>query len=324
MLAFIEHLVEWSTDVCIVVVCTSRPQLFEGHPHWAGGLANATTLSLRPLSADETRPLVGCSWQRVGRPRASSIRSSIGAAAIRSSPRYTPLIERDVQALSGLAMPDTIHAVISARIDTRDGDRNRLLQDAAVIGKMFWSGALATITECDVADVRRELHDLVVRTRPRRRLLRYRRVPGRPRPRPKSARPIPNEGRNPPDLRRVSRGHRQRAPVPDTPTPAGCRPAGGPSTAPGCPSRLMKTSTIPGDIDGWANARGVGSVNVRRVNSTAPRRRPFAPGMQPDRFRAVLPARPAMSSVVGNGVPDQTRRAVGMDGHAGRHRNLLV
>jgi predicted ATPase len=59
-----------------------------------------------------------------------------------------------------LPLPDTLQAIIAARLDTLPPARKALLQDAAVVGKVFWSGALATMGGVDEAAVRADLHEL--------------------------------------------------------------------------------------------------------------------------------------------------------------------
>ena len=54
LLEFVEHLVDWSSGVPLLVVCTARPELYERHPGWGGGKRNSTTVSLSPLAP--TRP----------------------------------------------------------------------------------------------------------------------------------------------------------------------------------------------------------------------------------------------------------------------------
>ena len=54
LLAFLEHLADWAQGVPLLIVCTARPELYEQHPAWAVGLANATPIRLSPLSNDET------------------------------------------------------------------------------------------------------------------------------------------------------------------------------------------------------------------------------------------------------------------------------
>jgi predicted ATPase len=58
LLAFLEHVAEWSEGVPLLVLCTARPELYERHLGWAGGIRNATTISLPPLSDRETAELV--------------------------------------------------------------------------------------------------------------------------------------------------------------------------------------------------------------------------------------------------------------------------
>ena len=58
LLAFLEHLAEWAEGVPLLILCTARPELYERHPGWAGGMRNATTINLPPLSDRETAELV--------------------------------------------------------------------------------------------------------------------------------------------------------------------------------------------------------------------------------------------------------------------------
>jgi len=59
MLEFIDHLVEWSDGVpLLVVVCTARPELYESHQGWGGGKRNSTTIGLSSLGDSETAQLI--------------------------------------------------------------------------------------------------------------------------------------------------------------------------------------------------------------------------------------------------------------------------
>src|SRR5262249_28725124 len=57
LLDFIEHVADWSRDASLVLLCTARPELKEPRPSW-GGYANALTMTLPPLTRDETTELV--------------------------------------------------------------------------------------------------------------------------------------------------------------------------------------------------------------------------------------------------------------------------
>ena len=55
------------------------------------------------------------------------------------------LVEEDGDA-SPERIPDTVQALIAARIDRLDADERRALRRAAVIGRMFWTGALSHLS----------------------------------------------------------------------------------------------------------------------------------------------------------------------------------
>ena len=59
LLDFVDELVDWVTDVPLLVVATARPELLERRPGWGGGKLNATTLALAPLSDEQTALLLG-------------------------------------------------------------------------------------------------------------------------------------------------------------------------------------------------------------------------------------------------------------------------
>jgi tetratricopeptide (TPR) repeat protein len=56
--------------------------------------------------------------------------------------------------------PESVQALIAARLDTLPAERKSLLQDASVLGKVFWSGALAAMGGRDPVEVEQALHEL--------------------------------------------------------------------------------------------------------------------------------------------------------------------
>ena len=58
LLDFVDQMAEWATDVPLLILCTARPELLDRRPGWGGGKRNATTISLAPLSQDDTAALV--------------------------------------------------------------------------------------------------------------------------------------------------------------------------------------------------------------------------------------------------------------------------
>jgi class 3 adenylate cyclase/tetratricopeptide (TPR) repeat protein len=166
LLDFLEHLVEWLPDVPLVVLCTARPELYERRPTWATGLRNAQTINLPPLSDEQTAQLV--SYLLTGTlltpelERAILLRAGGNPLYAEEFVRY--LADRAATkgdtALGETALPDTVQALIAARLDTLSSDRKSLLQDAAVLGKVFWAGALAEIGNRSPEEIEVALHEL--------------------------------------------------------------------------------------------------------------------------------------------------------------------
>jgi class 3 adenylate cyclase/tetratricopeptide (TPR) repeat protein len=160
---FLEHLLDWNMPVPLLLLCTARPELFEKQPNWGGGKRNATTISLAPLSTEEAGRLLQVLLDRTLLPAETQavLLERAGGNPLYAEQFARMLIERgDVE---GLAVPETVQALMAARIDTLRPELKLLLHDAAVAGRIFWSGALAAIGERDRDEVRRDLNELVRR-----------------------------------------------------------------------------------------------------------------------------------------------------------------
>jgi class 3 adenylate cyclase/tetratricopeptide (TPR) repeat protein len=163
MLAFLEHLADWSTGVPLFLLCTARPELHEEHPNWAAGLRNAQTISLAPLSDEETATLIALLLKKTVLPSATqqALLDRAGGNPLYAEEFVRLLSDRDLLANPHEeVLPDSLQALIAARLDTLSAERKGLLQDAAVLGKVFWAGALASMGERDPRDVELALHEL--------------------------------------------------------------------------------------------------------------------------------------------------------------------
>jgi predicted ATPase len=164
MLAFLEHLADWSAGVPLFLLCTARPELHEKHPTWAAGVRNAQTINLAPLSDDETATLVALLLKRTVLPKATqqALLDRAGGNPLYAEEFVRLLSDRNLLAgpLEAVPLPDSVQALIAARLDTLLAERKSLLQDAAVIGKVFWAGALASMGERDPREVELALHEL--------------------------------------------------------------------------------------------------------------------------------------------------------------------
>jgi tetratricopeptide (TPR) repeat protein len=155
--------------VALMIVCTARPELYERHPTWGSGLRNATTLRLSPLSDADTARLVSALLEQAELPAETQ---QVLIARAGGNPLYAEefvrmLRDSDMLDARGklrrsveVAFPESLQALIAARLDTLPSERKSLLQDAAVIGKVFWSGAVAAMGERAPTDVDQALHEL--------------------------------------------------------------------------------------------------------------------------------------------------------------------
>ena len=161
LLSFLEHLADWSEGVPLLLLCSARPELHEQHPGWAGGLRNTTTINLAPLSDEETAWLLSALLERAVLP-AETQRALLERTG--GNPLYAEEFVRLLADRRELPeteeVPDSVQALIAARLDTLSPERKSLLQDAAVIGKVFWAGALAEMGGREPREVEQALHEL--------------------------------------------------------------------------------------------------------------------------------------------------------------------
>jgi class 3 adenylate cyclase/tetratricopeptide (TPR) repeat protein len=169
LLAFIEHLVDWSAGVALLVLCTARPELYERHPGWGGGKRNSNTVSLSPLGAEETTRLLAALLHKAVLPAETQQRllEQAGGNPLYAEEFVRMLSDQGVLADDGelremdIPVPETVQALIAARLDTLPPERKALLHDAAVVGKVFWAGVVASMGERDETTVRAGLHELM-------------------------------------------------------------------------------------------------------------------------------------------------------------------
>ena len=158
LLDFVDHLVDWASDVPLLVVCTARPELLERRPSWGGGKPNALTVSLSPLSDDETARLIAEVSERAVLPAETQeqLLAHAGGNPLYAEQYARMLAERG----DTVAVPETLQGIVAARLDLLDAHAKRLLQAAAVLGRTFWAGGVAALTDLERAAVEERLHPL--------------------------------------------------------------------------------------------------------------------------------------------------------------------
>ena len=143
LLDFIDHLADWSRGVPLLVLCTARPELFERRPGWGGGKLNALTLALSPLSNDDSSTLLSLVLARtvLAAETQQALLERAGGNPLYAEQFARLYVERG--SIDDLPLPEGVQGLIAARVDSLPAEEKALLQDAAVMGKVFWSGALS-------------------------------------------------------------------------------------------------------------------------------------------------------------------------------------
>ena len=173
LLDFLDHLIDWVRDVPVYVLVFARPELGQARPGFGAG-RNRSTLTLDPLDAASMDQLVDALVPGMPPAARAKITRQAQGIPLFAVETVRSLIDRDiVQPVEGvyrltgdvgeLAVPDSLHALLAARLDALDPGARRLVADAAVLGTTFPAEALIAVSGRDEPSVRAALADLVRR-----------------------------------------------------------------------------------------------------------------------------------------------------------------
>jgi tetratricopeptide (TPR) repeat protein len=175
LLDFVEHVADWAQGP-IMLVATARAELLETRPTWGGGKRNAASIYLDPLTEAEGEAMLD---DLLPGPVALELKRSIVERS-EGNPLYVEEIVRKLiddgvlrateasrweiaQPVGDIELPRSVQGLIAARLDGLPDDEKAILQDAAVIGRVFWVGAVAELAGRPVPDVRDALGRLRVK-----------------------------------------------------------------------------------------------------------------------------------------------------------------
>jgi class 3 adenylate cyclase/tetratricopeptide (TPR) repeat protein len=161
LLELVEHLAAWVREAPLLLLCLARPELLDIRPTWGGGRVRATTIELEPLQLAESAELVAALTAELDVP--------VDTDAVLAKTEGNPLfVEETVRMLAEGTrrgterIPDTLQALIAARIDRLPAPQRRLLQRASVMGRIFMRGAAERLSP-DLEDVEGALDGLLLR-----------------------------------------------------------------------------------------------------------------------------------------------------------------
>ena len=161
-LDLVEHIADWSRGSPILLLCMARSDLLDVRPSWGGGKLNAATVSLEPLTDNQSADLIA---NLLG---TAELPAGIAERIVRTA-EGNPLFVEEMLAmlvdddlivrdddrwiaagdLSTVTVPASIHALLDSRLDRLSPEEREVLEAAAVIGKEFFVGAVRDLVPED-------------------------------------------------------------------------------------------------------------------------------------------------------------------------------
>jgi predicted ATPase/class 3 adenylate cyclase len=157
-LDLLEYLADWIQSVPVMLLCLARGDLLDVRGAWMAGKPNTSLIMLHPLTTSQTEGLIGNllggAW-----PPEEALAQLVGVA------EGNPLFAEEMLRMlvddgrlrrdngswtiagdsSTVAIPPTIHALLTARLDRLDEEERAVIERASVVGRQFWWGAVAEL-----------------------------------------------------------------------------------------------------------------------------------------------------------------------------------
>jgi tetratricopeptide (TPR) repeat protein len=173
LLDFVEELTDWSRDHPILIITLARDDLLDRRPTWGAGKGGSISLTLSPLNDEDMSALVSGLVPGIPDETLAGVVERSGGVPMYAVEFVRMLLGRGVLAegadgafeitgdLTDMAVPETVSAVIGARLDRLTEPDRALLQDAAVMGHSFSPEGLAYLTDLPKEDLESRLVPLV-------------------------------------------------------------------------------------------------------------------------------------------------------------------
>jgi class 3 adenylate cyclase/predicted ATPase len=174
LLDFIESMLEWSKSHPILIVTMARPELADKRPNWGSGQRSFTAMHLEPLPDAVIAELVEGFVRGMPPENVERIVARAEGMPLYAVETVRMLVDRgaleardDAYVLVGevgtLDVPETLHALIAARLDVLPPEDRALVQDASVVGMSFTVEGLAAVAGLGREQVETRLRELVRR-----------------------------------------------------------------------------------------------------------------------------------------------------------------
>ncbi|MCW2598189.1 MAG: adenylyl cyclase class-3/4/guanylyl cyclase [Frankiales bacterium] len=170
-LDFLRSLVESAASVPLLILATARPELLERRAAWVSGLADAMTITLTPLAEPDISTVLARLLGDTVLPQQLQRRL---LDLVNGNPLYAEeyvrmltdsgaLTAASQDLLADLPLPDSVQGVVNSRLDLLTAAQRSVVSAAAVVGEVFWEGAVAAVADADRGQVLTCLEALVQR-----------------------------------------------------------------------------------------------------------------------------------------------------------------
>ena len=157
LLDFVEHLLEWSRNHPVFVVALARPELTDRRGALGAASRNTTSLSLEPLAPEAMEALLDGFVPGLPPELRGDILGRAEGVPLYAVETVRMLLDRGLLVRAGdayrptgpieaLEVPETLHALLAARLDGLSAEERRLIQDASVLGKTFTKQGLVAVS----------------------------------------------------------------------------------------------------------------------------------------------------------------------------------
>jgi class 3 adenylate cyclase/tetratricopeptide (TPR) repeat protein len=164
LLDFLEYLLDWSRNHPLFVLALARPELAEKRPAWGAGKRSFSSLYLDPLPAEAMDELLAGLVPGLPEDLRARILERAEGVPLYAVETVRMLLDRGLLEqedgifrptgpVETLEVPETLHALIAARLDGLTADERRLVQDAAVLGKTFTKHGVVALTGRPAAEL---------------------------------------------------------------------------------------------------------------------------------------------------------------------------
>jgi class 3 adenylate cyclase/tetratricopeptide (TPR) repeat protein len=158
-LDLVEYLAASTRASSVVILCLARPELFQARADWMAGQEKARVIRLDPLTEDESGVLIrnllggaelgGDARDRIaevaeGNPLflEETLRMLVDDGSLRRTDGTWTMAE-DV---TSTPIPETVQAVVTARLDRLEPEERSVIERASVVGRVFWWGAVSELS----------------------------------------------------------------------------------------------------------------------------------------------------------------------------------